>query len=66
MDTNEIKILVIDDIEQAKYLIEGNRIYIKVLGKDGDKHNGALEDCLISIIEDIEKTKITLASYLNI
>lgn len=62
---HEIKRLIINDILYAVYLIEDDVIYLKMIRKVIPDNALVSENLLIAIVQSIEETKFTRASYLN-
>lgn len=60
------KSLVINGVTYAKYEIEGDLIFLKVVKDIVLGNETASEDIIISIIELVEKKKITRSAYLNV
>lgn len=60
------KSLTINGITYAKYELDGDTIYLKVIKLIFDGNESQSEDFIIEIISAIEKRKITKAGFLNV
>lgn len=61
-----MKSLIMNFIEFAKYEIDGNRIYIKMLVQVFENNVEDSETLLICIISKIEGVEFKEAAYLNV
>ena len=66
MKKEKIKLLKINNAVYAKYLIEGNVLYLKMIKKILPDDAGASENYLITTISLIEKKQFSLSAHLNI
>ena len=58
--------LIINNVLYAKYILEGNHVFLKMIQEVEPESAQKSEDWLIMVIQGIEHTKIEKASYLNV
>ena len=61
-----MKELIINGIEYAKYEMDGDKIYLKMINRIGEGSPIDSENALIQIIQLVEKRRFKLVGYLNV